>query len=863
MEYLVDFLEYIYRDLSLEELHNDIREYDSINGDDYLSKNLSRFVIETDRYKDYFVDGFIHKYPSNYTVDEVNHLFDITIEEIQEFRFNSPYSISSRLNALDLITFTSVNLTNVVSNEFLVDFERLLVWNELLNTIDFNVATASALAYNNLDSSHCSYIPKHDFEELSTLISRGVGETHMHFNASGYSTDINWQLFNEKTIKAAKNKKFEEMIDFFEYKRKPLQFVENSRSTAYKLIKFIRYYLYDRVRSSDFFYLLNITLDSKKIRVLDESMLLSVLKALDDGDYSCYELKEEAILGCIEEDKDSFQQGAYNYVLTERNFLVGVFSLYYADELTPVERLVFNAYIVGVSIFKFSFIQDNKGMGFSKFKEYEKRKNFYFENPDYKILTQSVFDKYYREESVKLIEIRVIPKDRKSLRRLIRELCNANDSVYGYHSQYKPQLEKIKIALILHYIKESESIDLHGNNHRKQDFIELTEGVADKITDFFDKEIDTLENLKNKNDASAYYGFEDGLYLEEIVGVDSANYEMNCRPETLAVIFRKHMYEESTKSNLSITFHVGEEFMTLSNGLRAIDEYLEFFELNDNSRIGHAIALGINVRKYFSTKKNMLISSLQDYIDDLAWMYLILKEHHSTEVGLIDYLTDKLITNLSLLLSKDVDNSYIDKYSQSLKLRGDDPKVYLDNDFSAIESEKYDEVAKSLAYKINSHNSSHYNAFKDNEVRSIYFDYHYNNTQKKSGEKKITHRVDERFVSCVELCQVWLKMKVLNLGLTIEVNPSSNRKISYAESFSDIQLLGLNDNLLTHPNFIISGNNIRVTLNTDDSAVFQTSLYNEYSLIAASLVRDGYDRASVLNYLDEIRENSHNTTFID
>ena len=73
----------------------------------------------------------------------------------------------------------------------------------------------------------------------------------------------------------------------------------------------------------------------------------------------------------------------------------------------------------------------------------------------------------------------------------------------------------------------------------------------------------------------------------------------------------------------------------------------------------------------------------------------------------------------------------------------------------------------------------------------------------------------------VSALQQQLQRKIANAGIAIECNPSSNLKIGPFDSYTQ------------HPIFAFRRNDLKASINTDDKGIFSTSLYNEYSLIAA------------------------------
>ena len=121
--------------------------------------------------------------------------------------------------------------------------------------------------------------------------------------------------------------------------------------------------------------------------------------------------------------------------------------------------------------------------------------------------------------------------------------------------------------------------------------------------------------------------FNDGVR-----GIDTCASELDCRPEVYAQIYRylsdiivqdKNggvLESGNQKRKLKMTYHAGEDFLDLTDGLRAIDEVIRFCGLHRGSRIGHALALGLNPYKYYEYKNWEVILTKQILLDDLAWI---------------------------------------------------------------------------------------------------------------------------------------------------------------------------------------------------------------------------------------------------
>lgn len=113
---------------------------------------------------------------------------------------------------------------------------------------------------------------------------------------------------------------------------------------------------------------------------------------------------------------------------------------------------------------------------------------------------------------------------------------------------------------------------------------------------------------------------------KRILGIDAASNEIGCRPEVFGRYFRllKHhisVYYEADGMHkmpqLKSTYHVGEDFLDLADGLRAIDEMIHFLNFDCGDRMGHALALGVNAKEWYQSKRNTIILSAQ-----IIWIIL-------------------------------------------------------------------------------------------------------------------------------------------------------------------------------------------------------------------------------------------------
>jgi hypothetical protein len=92
--------------------------------------------------------------------------------------------------------------------------------------------------------------------------------------------------------------------------------------------------------------------------------------------------------------------------------------------------------------------------------------------------------------------------------------------------------------------------------------------------------------------------------------------------------------------------------------------------------------------------------------------------------------------------------------------------------------------------------------------------------------------------------------------LVVEVNPTSNRVIGPLRQLADHHVFRMT--LDDHQRL---AREIRVTINTDDPGVFNTSLAHEFYLLGEILLRRGVPEAEVVEWLKWLRDNGNDFSF--
>lgn len=738
------------------------------------------FDLSNLNFRQKVVETYIQLYPSNYNEDVVNLFINQQIE-ILERNFHSTNTIYLFLNY-------SEQLFCIKNNQIYIDFDKLFEWDGFANKLDTNIFYGAYLSLNRdkidyKNHNHTSVI-NHTNVRLYNLLSKGLAENHMHLEASGYSTEMN--LFYFMTTK------------FFDFDNdKDLK--ELADNLFLKKTLLCRILLFDYMQEES---------------ILSDPEYVDLITATQVEDIELYISKIKKIQELMLAEF-KFEGNPKIFLEVERVFLSELFFELNAGKIkSTVIIYIFNIYLYSLSKLRFKSVLNNRGIGFSRFSVKNQYKTFWFSSEQEKrkrekyYLYLSVFDKYYSEKSVEKIEIRIAVVSPNKLKQLIDILNEANEEMFRLHLKKNSNLKKIKYGLILHFSKPKTNL-INLNEKNFESFLFRNEKQYKKINKSNKKIIKFFDSNENSDE-----------YTSKIVGVDAANDELSIRPEMFGPVFRGLRSNIRKKNDLNFTFHVGEEFNTLCSGLRAVDEVIEFLYFQRGDRLGHALSLGLDVDDYIESKRGFITTSLQDYLDDIIWLYHIISNVDEDNSTILDFLSFEF-HNTQKELFQQTNKEFVNlfDYLDSYKLRGDYPSEYIN-----LEDEKfkkpYSEFIKSNS-NFNFKNKNHENAFLNKIARELYNNYHYDEQLKRNGAKVKIVEAKKIYIDSVKLAQGYLKEKIIKKGISIETNPTSNKKISSVNRYIDLPSLKMNQLYLRHPYKNMDRlSHIPLSVNTDDSSVF-------------------------------------------
>lgn len=127
--------------------------------------------------------------------------------------------------------------------------------------------------------------------------------------------------------------------------------------------------------------------------------------------------------------------------------------------------------------------------------------------------------------------------------------------------------------------------------------------------------------------------------------------------------------------------------------------------------------------------------------------------------------------------------------------------------------------------------------------------YHFDRKSRENGNKRYKLSVTKGYIRLITNMQNAMMDMIRDKGIAIECNPSSN------------VLIGAIDSYMNHPIFRFYNKGLNVSINTDDQGVFDTSLVNEYTLVAVAYREKRHSVHNTISFMRKIKDNGKNQTF--
>lgn len=265
-----------------------------------------------------------------------------------------------------------------------------------------------------------------------------------------------------------------------------------------------------------------------------------------------------------------------------------------------------------------------------------------------------------------------------------------------------------------------------------------------------------------------------------IVGLDAASEELNIEPWVYAPVFRYARSRRNTYPrqlctrmpipNLGLTYHVGEEFRHLVSGLRVTDEVLEHFGFKAGDRLGHAISLQADPLLWQQENQVCSLPALE-HLENLLWLWNL--KNTEPELELMADVDKRILETARSLYGKiDRLTPYLLWSAYQKKFSPLDPAAIL-HAYNVCEQCRYRSasVPDSGPCPL-----SHAEQSGDWTIERLLLT-HFCPRYLERYRKPLFVQVPRDEVQLLRQLQRILKKKAGQLGITIEVNPTSNASI--------------------------------------------------------------------------------------
>ncbi|MDE7322637.1 MAG: hypothetical protein K2N73_07850 [Lachnospiraceae bacterium] len=774
-------------------------------------------------------------------------------------------------SVFQLITDASKKMLIYGNNEIRCRFDEMLRWREISLQMGQDFFTCAFLADYDLNrggtTQFFAWIPiiMSDNDRLHNILKKGMAENHFHLNGSTKVFELNWMcLMNliegrRHDFKKIRGALQESSIDrIMEGGHKENLYAECQRAALYRV------YLFAQLRKDEYLIEKTTGILNKVRRGMCIEVYTSEIQDAIVLAKSLYGARVDgkALLDyALQKDMIDRNNNACRLLAGERKFLYECYKACFDNAFNSYQKNMFYQYLLIRTHFRGELIQINRQVGFANFSNYQDRKEYFIEG-----------QREYEKELIKLAVCE--PLEKKNMISLEARICPKNTAVKLYRC-----------------IKENEKVidGKNGADNRK---------VSDKLIYVlhFPKCYDlgfargmprnyNVRSATMKQTKALVSLLERGTSVNRYIrGIDACSSELACRPEVFAQAFRYLTgitYDYSAENNdmpfgqlrkgarLHTTYHAGEDFFDIADGLRAIDETILFCGLGRGSRIGHALALGINPYEYYKYKGNKLVISKQVMLDDIAWILCTADEWGcSMDSQLRAELNEKYYEIYNQIYQENNSKCSVSvlDYFQSWKLRGDNPAVYRLEAKAFQKRLRRTELQKIKRYEFNDKVND--SIRKNDKFRKLYYDYHYNENVRKKGDEMEELKVDYRYADIIYQLQEKMISKLVTEGIGIETNPSSNYLIGTITKYEEHPILRFNSKILKTD--IKNNMSLSVSINTDDQGVFDTLLENEYALMALALKKSKdekrqaiYDAEDIYKWIDYVREMGVEQVFIN
>ncbi len=263
---------------------------------------------------------------------------------------------------------------------------------------------------------------------------------------------------------------------------------------------------------------------------------------------------------------------------------------------------------------------------------------------------------------------------------------------------------------------------------------------------------------------------------------------------------------------LRLTYHAGEDFRRLSEGLRRVHEVMRYGPLRPGDRLGHGLALFVPPERW-AEQNPRTYQPVDGRLDDLLW-------------ELERYRTGDFSAEAERL-------AYVEAQARLLLRRVYQQDVPVHEAIRARHHRHQPERLHRLGYPAMLAVPQNYLGRYLSDRRVFL-----------RGRESVEVETTAAEVRMLEAAQRWLRSSLAVREVTVEANPSSNQLISDLDCVDDHPALAHSPDAGCSP---------LCSINTDDPLTFATSLADEYAHVYFSFLRSGLSTMEALTRIEDLR----------
>lgn len=777
--------------------------------------------------KIYFVHLFRHEHQS-LTLDQIRNIETLLNTNWMKERQDSiDYKYSQKDSLFNVILKFAEDTLLLVNDKPVCKYDKVLDWHELSMQLGEDLFTTALKAgYDVKHGRECSTFLWHPYTRtshpaLNELYRRPLTELHAHLKGTSLNFDLNWlSLMNFIQNRAQEFKVF----DIRQHVQVTVGMEDYVNDLYHQVMKAaaIRLYLFATIMGQgDDVAEIVIDILRSQNRLEATFCCSSLQEAIDSyrqlygkrytGHASDYDIVDYTILKSSAIERDDL---LVSVLSGERTFMYSLIKRCFEGNLSHLHEQLLIAYFVIKARLRQEMVQLNEGVGFDNFATYQDRKTAFIKVGSVyeRLIAQFAIGNFLKESpKTRYMEARIIPKMTGDDVR-----CQIHRTDLDVRSEQFGGGEGWQYYFIYHFIKRADNTkdilqDLVPRHHALRGWVKLQAKAIYAYRNY---------NLSEGND--------------RVVGIDAASSEIKARPEVFAQAYRylrRHRIDDHVMcrpQDLRMTYHVGEDFMDVVDGLRAYDEVVRFLQFCEGDRLGHGLVLGVDVATYYKRRNLLLALPIQMILDNIVWLYEECRSLGDPYI-LAPQLEREFEYYYRMLYGDKIPIYSMHTYYHSWLLRGDNPYCYQDPTEEPQPAVSVDEWEMNNLIVGDPDIS---NARKDGPARRLYSLYHFDRRTKANGRKVVEYHISEEYVNTVELIRRGKLADAEQRHLAIECNPTSNYKIGELTDYAE------------HPitqfyNEGISGgedrHSLSVSINTDDAGVFSTSIEREYAVMSKAL----------------------------